>query len=124
MTKQQIYDKVIEHLFQQALRCTNPEGACAYRWGDNMCSIGALLDDDTYRSEWEGKIVDEIFSELPEHLKAAGKQLLDDLQTLHDLHMPAGRKMEDWPEVVLEEFKNFARSIARHHKLVPHWRLA
>lgn len=58
MIRQDIFNQVCAHLITQGKPALN-KGACAYRgeWG-TRCAVGFLVEDEEYRSDFEGKTVD------------------------------------------------------------------
>lgn len=47
MTRQEIYNKVRDHLLKQNARCAvGGGGSCAYRWRGKACAVGGLLTDE------------------------------------------------------------------------------
>ena len=57
MNKQQIFDKVLNHLRKQGVAAVDTEtGACLYRTKENYkCAIGCLIPDELYKTEMEQK---------------------------------------------------------------------
>lgn len=106
-TKQETFNIVVQHLRAQKVRSTTePQrlggGGCLYR-GPNgtKCAIGALIRDEDYSSEMEGKtpregIVREALTKAG--YAEVGMIFLRDLQIIHDTVWP-----HDW-EVALLEF--------------------
>jgi hypothetical protein len=95
---QRIFEAVLEHLAEQKHQSLDDAGEnCQYRGvGGNMCAVGALIDDEDYRSEWDDrmnpfgitKLLQAIESGVyGDHLKwmLGHEQLLGDLQFLHDI---------------------------------------
>lgn len=104
--KQEIFDKVSEHLLKQSRRSMNERGCCLYRGLDNtMCAIGCLIPDEYYNSKLESNSIeyncsnDEFIGKLFETTKLS---FLTSLQVVHDFS-----DIEDWKEElnsVAEEF--------------------
>lgn len=82
-TKQDIFDLVMRHYRGQPRRCP-PEGQCLYRWGDERCFVGALIDA-RWRPTMEGYSVRQL-----EHLFALPTwflthlDVIEELQAIHD----------------------------------------
>lgn len=65
MDKQEIFDKVVMHLFTQK-RQAGIHGKCYYRMTDQFgnilkCAIGCFIDDEDYTEDLESKPVDFLF---------------------------------------------------------------
>lgn len=92
MTEQEIFDKVIKHLYTQKVQAIR-DGDCAYR-GENgtMCAVGCLLTDEEYDEEMETMAVDSI--NLPERLERH-VELLGCLQTIHDHYLVGSNLFTD-----------------------------
>lgn len=90
MTRQEIFDKVVAHLRAQGKQAITDGGTCMYRADDgSMCAVGCLIKDEFYDPSFEKKDVNHY--KVVEALKSSGidmefhtKNLLDDLQSLHD----------------------------------------
>ena len=62
LSKQEIFNKVRDHLLVQDGPSVGPKGQCMYRGVDgSMCAVGCLLKDDPIIEEMEGKTITEIF---------------------------------------------------------------
>lgn len=125
MTKQQIFDKAAKHLLRQRKRAATKLGSCRYRTKDGArCAIGCLIPKRLYNSRIEGlgagsfvvPSVDSIFDPAPSRvmalaigkkigLRKAHRQLLIDLQNIHD-------------DVHVKQWRAELRDLARKHKLV------
>ena len=94
--RSEIFNYVIDHLRHQGKKSMardrpvfNP-GFCAYRGdGGTMCAVGALITDDEYDREWEGRGVARLAGErdLPASLRerlSPHVAMLIDLQRFHD----------------------------------------
>jgi hypothetical protein len=100
-TRQAIFNRVVRHYRTQPRRCP-AEGRGMYRFGDDMCFIGPLIDDAHYDTNMEGYRVRDLMKmfAMPawfvEHL-----DFIRDIQSLHDAET-------NWPdrrmEMVLEMF--------------------
>lgn len=98
LTIQEIFDKAAIHLLQQRTQAIDTGGHCAYRGiGEMKCAVGALINDEDYSPEIEGKSVRAI--EVRAALEKAGVNtndslvvnLLSKMQAIHDLSLP-----HDW----------------------------
>ncbi|WP_454735388.1 hypothetical protein [Cupriavidus necator] len=100
MDAQQIFDKVATHLLTQKTQAI--EGpSCRYRTATGLtCAVGCLIPDQAYDPEMEGGSVYNLiaraeqgdFSEATREFVGeieAHKELLADLQSLHDSESPA-----------------------------------
>ena len=56
MTEQEIFDKVVLHLYQQGEPSITHGGRCRYRLSGKMCAIGCLIPDDMYSESMEGGV--------------------------------------------------------------------
>lgn len=124
MTPQEIFDTVAKHLFAQGHRSINFEPApgyaddavCQYRAPDgSRCAVGALMSDDLYNPEFEGKGIEGLVNE--DHNKLIYQfptwmrdnlYLLRDLQRVHD-----GPSSWETTSAMQAELK----SVARFHNL-------
>ncbi len=86
LTAQQIFDRVATHLLKQNQKSLSAKGTCAYRGvGGLMCAVGCLIPIDRYVPRMEGRTVHSIFCLDPGFTTdEEGRQLLLDLQILHD----------------------------------------
>jgi hypothetical protein len=95
LNKQQIFDQVAEHLFNQSTRSTyvmsfDTSPGCAYR-GENglACAIGSLVPDCEYNPCMESKSVSSLISDFYKSFAPVDIMLitfLQDLQSTHDAH--------------------------------------
>lgn len=95
MNKQEIFNKVRDHLVTQGVRSKDTNGHCAYR-GDygRKCAIGCLIKDEQYKRSLEGWNVFNVDTHYA--LKVSGVVIEDDddriflngLQTIHDNQAP------------------------------------
>lgn len=94
MTEQEIFDKVVRHLYAQGKPAVEGEGNCRYRTHDGMsCAVGCLIPDDCYNP-----LMENLSSSMPQveaALRKAGtlpggiadngiRKLLSNLQYAHD----------------------------------------
>lgn len=101
MNKQQQFDKMVSHLLEQNERSGKQDGynaswTCYYRHpeGKLKCAVGALIPDDKYDPEMEGKDASRLIIKYPE-LKF-DTELATDCQIVHDENEP-----EQWPVQLL-----------------------
>ena len=67
MNKQQVFERIVDHLLAQKEPALNPgKYACMYR-GENgkKCAVGVLIPDEEYLSGFEGKDVRELLNHYP-----------------------------------------------------------
>lgn len=99
-TAQEIFDTAVNHLRQQGKLALSEDGkTCAYRGHDNtMCPVGALIPDESYSPDMEGKNIRELLrlGLIPSPLKeefTKNLHLLDRLQYIHDIRQPSNFEM-------------------------------
>jgi hypothetical protein len=87
LTQQEAFDKALAHLRQQGRKC-NRGSECLYHDGDRRCAFGALIPDDLYSEDMEGKnafTVLGLFPALHDTLAPADEYFYADLQrNMHD----------------------------------------
>lgn len=116
MNRQEIFDKVLEHLRKQGGLSLNEHGKCCYRGNHgNKCAIGVLIPDELYKSRMEyktpsGLIKDEIIK-LPSYFYKDKEYFLDKIQSKlhdgikHELHyIPFGLALENRAKEFAEEY--------------------
>ena len=87
-TKQEVFDKIVNHLRSMETRSANGAGTCRYRAPDgNKCAVGILISDNKYSESMEGlavcTLVDVFSHVLPKYIsKYSG--MLEKFQELHD----------------------------------------
>ena len=116
MTKQEVFDKVCEHLIAQG-EASESEGSCLYRGPRGLkCAAGVLIADEHYSPEFEGsparyaQVADSLVaSDVP----ANALRRVSRLQSLHDntepSYWPAGLR-----DVALEFDLEIPSCIAAH----------
>ena len=124
-TRQEILDKTAEHLFKQGcpaiVAATNEKSICYYRHHiDNgntlMCAVGALIPDEMYTSEFEGKSIDNLMHRF-DHLRIynnvlhnifnpVDSQFLREIQHIHD---SSRYEINDWIGYVSNEYVKMAK---------------
>jgi hypothetical protein len=93
-TRQWIFDRVVRHYRAQPRRCATAANRCAYRFGEDRCFVGALIDDDLYDLEMERSSAEPLMSlfAMPSWFRG-NIDLIVDLQRIHDTeaNWPDGR---------------------------------
>ena len=109
-SEEAIFNQIAEHLLTQNARCTDEQGRCAYRGGDEntlACAAGCLISNEEYlrlaemrrsidssnllRTSWLGLVAEKA---VPEN----GQYVIRELQTLHDLFPPS-----EWPRLLIKQ---------------------
>jgi hypothetical protein len=63
MTKQEIFDKVVDHMATQGKFAVSEEGYCQYKnEDDDKCAIGALIPDELYIDGLEMHNINELLN--------------------------------------------------------------
>ena len=89
MTHQEIFNKVVTHLFTQGRPARDEEGHCMYR-GPNKtsCAVGCLIPDEKYKLCMEGKSAMSLATlyqdEVGELFLNTSATFLQSLQRAHD----------------------------------------
>ena len=86
MTPQEVFDKVVAHLRAQGCKAENKD-TCLYRGpGGTKCAAGCLIDDEDYRSSFEGSTFDRALRRVPSLQVKLGEHesLIMALQRVHD----------------------------------------
>ena len=122
MDSQEIFDRVVEHLWNQKVPALNENNTCVYR-GPNgtMCAVGCLIPNELYDPEMDeggGKAVDVLFEEFHEVTDKIGftKENLDLLETLQYHHDTWDDKDINRLEFT-KEFWEGLRNLALDHNL-------
>lgn len=105
MTRQELFDRVVNHAATQKSRATgtiNGSETCRFRTSDNKkCFAGIFIPDEMYTGQLEFydvyRLEDGGF--LPE-VNKQDVRVLKDLQAVHDIHPPS-----EWHK----DFKDIAR---------------
>jgi len=88
MNNQEAFDRSAKHLLTQAIPATNKKGMCAYRGVNNTkCAIGALIPDDIYNVDMEGRPVKFLIDNnnaIKNLFENVNRYFLRDLQRCHD----------------------------------------
>lgn len=86
-TKQETFDFVVQHLYQQGKPAMDEEGYCLYRTKDGlMCAVGCLIPDEMYYLSMEKTPIDSLIAsgmELPPEVFEY-TPMLQQLQRVHD----------------------------------------
>lgn len=87
VSKQEVFEYIVNHLVTQNERSLNKERFCAYRGINNLkCAAGCLIADDEYYPEMEDEAWYEIADDF--NVPCDHGYLIDQLQTIHDMHYP------------------------------------
>jgi hypothetical protein len=90
-SRQWIFDRVVRHYRAQPRRCYL-DGRCAYRYGDDRCFVGVLIDDAHYRPGMEGYRANDVVMLFP-----VPKWFLDNIDFICDLQMVHDVET-NWPD--------------------------
>ena len=120
MNKQEIFDTVVKHLFEQ--KGPSISGIyCKYRHEGRKCAIGCLISDDLYKESMEGE---SLLSLLPRFnfpsFFRKNANLLDQLQNIHDncwTTLKSGERAWDYP-ILNERLKFLAREFKLSHNVL------
>ena len=88
-TRQQIFDFVVNHLFNQGVKAGGPNEGCYYRTSDGAlsCAVGCLIPDKLYDEAMECGTVHTLLLRfcniLPDYFWS-NRFFLKELQILHD----------------------------------------
>jgi hypothetical protein len=107
MNRKEIFEKVKTHLLTQKEWSRGSRG-CMYRGPNGLkCAIGALITDECYNTELEGRSADAY--EVVEALKCSGIEVgpgdthfLCQLQGIHDANSP-----DRWPGILNDIAKEY-----------------
>jgi len=104
-TAQEVFDHIAKHLLTQKTQCIGgPDNGCSYRNEEGMsCAAGCIMTDYEYRSGLEGRAWYDLINE--GFVPKAHKDLIQDLQTIHDL-----RIISSWPREL--------QTLAASHELI------
>ena len=87
MNDQEVFSKVVRHLFTQGGQARRDQ-LCVYRGEDGTsCAVGCLIADDIYQPSMEGIGVEALIAEYPtvkDLLSECDSYLLCGLQSAHD----------------------------------------
>ena len=102
MTKQQIFDKIADHLLTQNAVSVGPgdNAMCKYRADDGLsCAIGCLIPDELYVKKLEGKEVSHrIVREVLKKVDIINEgRFLGQFEEMHDYYPPF-----QWPRYLIE----------------------
>lgn len=108
MNKQEIFNKVAQHLLSQNQKAMKDD-KCCYRNDDGLtCAVGCLIPESRYSEEIEGKVANELqdsyFRGIFDVSNIEIWNLLDDLQIVHD-------------NVYVQNWKTALRQVAEGYNL-------
>lgn len=91
MTKQELFNTVVTHLFTQGKRAV-VDGRCRYKYEDTKCAVGCLIPDEMYSGRMENKGFTSLLIHaeteeysLPEVItNPKHRAILKNLQVVHD----------------------------------------
>jgi hypothetical protein len=101
---QVVFDIVVEHALNQNKRCTNEKGNCCYRYKGKKCFAGALIPNDQYDPDMEGKSWEKLFQD--GIVSGKNKGLITILQSIHDIE-----STNDWVECLRKVGKQFCLNL-------------
>lgn len=123
MNKQEIFDKVTKHLYDQNCQAIDAGRTCRYRGDDGtMCAVGCLIKDEYYDPSLEGTMyaAEEFSGVKPAVNASVGRELtndevdlLDHLQQVHDNYSELKGTWRDY-------LRSELRQVALVHGLVYH----
>lgn len=93
MNRQEVFDKVLNHLLKQGRKSVDSDGRCLYRAPNgDKCAIGCLIPDELYTPELEGNganmpIIEDVLHKIYPDVTDEDVLFLLDLQDLHDTGM-------------------------------------
>lgn len=101
-SNQEIFDQVADHLLIQNAKSEVSDAchSCLYRFGTLKCAAGAIIADDEYTDDMEGKIIGSIILDTCNTKgwptpQGTQLDLLRALQLVHDV-----AEVKDWPEAL------------------------
>jgi hypothetical protein len=102
MTKQRIFNKVVNHLLTQGKKSVDGDHCRYYSQNGNKCAVGCLIGKKYYKAGMEGMTVGTLIEsyKLPEYFDTHVK-LLCNLQAIHDCY-----PVEEWKTALI----NFAKT--------------
>lgn len=116
LSQQEIFNKVMTHLFAQGEPAKNKRDECAYRGlNGKQCAVGCLIPDELYNKKMEGQSVTEVFYRFPNVRDYLGKDNIFLLTALQDLHDKDYGFIGVWKST--EEMRKAARVIAEDYDL-------
>ena len=103
MTKQRIFNKVVNHLLTQGKKSVDGDHCRYYSQNGNKCAVGCLIGKKYYKAEMENRVVPDLVKhyKLPEYF-VTHRLLLRDLQLVHDAH-----NVDKWKEGLIELAKAY-----------------
>ena len=92
MNTQEAFHAMVQHLREQGMRSETGSSVCVYRHPDGLrCAIGAIIPDELYAEDFEGRTVDALLRETPALqalLQNVDRKVLADMQDIHDFTDP------------------------------------
>jgi hypothetical protein len=101
--RQEAFDKVYNHLWNQGGKAVNPDGYCVYRGVGTMCAIGRLIPDYEYTEELEGSSLSTLIA--CRVIETNDYNFFAHLQAIHD-NFTGGR--HQWKSYINDEFRFLA----------------
>lgn len=82
---QEIFDKVVTHLFTQKVKCVDDKGRCVYRFNGLSCAAGCLIPDEEYNPSLEGTSINFLINDgtVLQNYKN-NSEIIKKLQKIHD----------------------------------------
>ena len=95
MNKQEVFDKIVNHMLTQNAKALDVKGICMYRGEEGrMCAVGCLITDEAYSPDIEKNAADseEVLQALrnsgidiaPWSPSNADSRFLNEIQQIHD----------------------------------------
>lgn len=112
MNKQEVFEKVVNHLFTQNKQSYDPIlDCCALRSPDGLkCSLGILIPDDIYDERMEGLEVDKLIRDFPVFRKLWEVESQEDLSFLHRLQYLHDDQDEYNDPITMESIEDIAET--------------
>lgn len=112
LTKQEIFNKVRDHLLKQGKRAMRGSRGCAYRTPTGLkCAAGCLILDEFYRPEFEGLLAqsEAVKNALIESgVNTNNETTLSLVQRLQDIHDDGAlNPKKDWPGALTKVAHSF-----------------
>lgn len=87
MSKQTVFEHIVNHLISQNERSLTMNGVSAYRGKRGLkCAAGSLIADDEYTPSMEGKLWSQLVNNGIAPSSYAG--MITNLETIHDVFYP------------------------------------
>lgn len=121
-TKQEAFDKVVEHLIKQGKPSVDEFGSCQYHSEDGLkCAAGCLIKDSKLRKKVSGEW-EEACDTYPSLKNLAPFDFVDRLQSIHDngaYNRTLNSWRFDWVTNMKELAKSYKLKVGLLNKLVP-----